>query len=90
MKVVVSFEPLYKLKVVLIPALAQFFDIDVFLYFALGEGLLEDLVVVDKLPFVAGVPVYTLHGHLARKHGVDYVAINCTCAQLLDFDDLES
>lgn len=89
MQVVVSFEPLHKLQVVLVPALAQFFDIDVFLYFALGEGLLEDLVVVDELPLVPGVPVYALHGCLAWKHGVDYVAVNGPGAQLLDLGDFE-
>ena len=40
MEIKISFEPLNKLKVVLILRFAEFFYVDVFLDFAFGKGLL--------------------------------------------------
>lgn len=90
MEIEVSLEPLYKLKIVLVLALAELLNIDVFLYFALREGLLEDLIVIDELPFIAGMPIDPLHCYFSRKHGIYYVAVDCTATQLLDLCHLET
>jgi hypothetical protein len=90
MEIEVSLEPLDEFEVVLVLALAELFNIDIFLYFALGKCLLENLVVVDKLPLVAGMPIDSLHSHLSWEHGIDYVTINCAAAKLLDLCDLQT
>jgi hypothetical protein len=53
----VPFEPLYELEIVLVASLAELLYVDILLDFALGEPLLEDLVVGNELPFVARTPV---------------------------------
>lgn len=85
----VSLEPLNELKVILVAALAQLLDVDIFLNLALRKRLLQNLIVVYKFPLVSRLPVYSLHRHLTREHRVDQIAVSSSCPQLLDLGDFE-
>lgn len=82
-------EPLYELQVVLVLALRKLFNFDVLLDVALLEGLLQNLEVLDELPLVACSPVHLADLDLARKHRIEYLAVDGSGAQLFDLREVE-
>jgi len=57
MQIKVTFQPLYKLQVVLIFTFTKLLNVNIFLNFAFSKRLLQDFVVVDELPFVTSLPI---------------------------------
>jgi hypothetical protein len=62
--VVELFEPLQKLKVVLVPALDESFDLNMLEDVEFGEALLEYFEVGNELVIEFGLPVDFPHGYL--------------------------
>lgn len=77
-------EPLQKLEVVLVFALDEFLNFDVFVDVEFGEGLLQYFEVGDVLVVELGLPVDLGHGVLAGVQGIDELAVDGPCPQLLD------
>lgn len=81
-------EPLQELQIVLVLALDEPLDVDVFVNAQLGETLLQDFEVSDKLILELGLPVDLGHGQLARVEDIGELAIDCPRAQLLDLAEI--
>ena len=58
--------------------------IDEFRDVELGERLLEDLEVINKLVFELGSPVDFVKRHLSWINDVQNLAVDCSCSQLLN------
>ncbi len=82
------FEPLEKLKIILILALDKFFDIDIFHDAKLGEVLLEKLKVSDILIIIFGLEVDFGEGDFIGIEEVEHLAVDSAGAKLLDFGEV--
>ena len=72
----IGFEPLTKLKVVLVLCLGELADFDVALDAVLVEGVLENFVVLDEFVLVLGVPLDFAEGEGSRVEAVHDGAVD--------------
>ena len=77
--------PLGELQIVLILGFRELFNFDVFVHFAFGESILEDLEIVDELPFILGFPCHFGHIDSVREQTIHDGTMDCSCAQLFYF-----
>jgi len=55
----------------------------------LVEGVLEQSEIVDELVLTPGLPVDLGHGHFARVHYIDDLAVDGSRTQLLDLGQVQ-
>lgn len=81
-------EPLQKLKIVLILALDQFFDFDVFHNTELGKVLLEYLKIVNVLIIIFGLEIDFTELNFPWIKELEHLTVVCASAKLLYFGDI--
>lgn len=80
-------EPLQELKVVLVLAFDEFFNIDMLHDSQFGESLLQNFEIADELVLELGLPVDFGHGEFAGIENVGELAVDGPRAQLLNFGE---
>jgi hypothetical protein len=80
-------EPLEEFEIVLKFSADEFVDVDVFFDVAVVEGLLQDLVVGERLVLVFGLGVDSFQVDFAGIEGGDYSAVHSSIGAVFDFTD---